>query len=48
MLDDGPPFARFRLYTTMHYLAGLYWMVANTIDLILETPELLDADAAAV
>jgi len=44
-LDEVDPFPRFTLYTTVHYLAGLYWMAANTIDCILKVPSLLDSDA---
>lgn len=43
-LDEMQPFPRFTLYTTMHYLAGLYWMAANVIDRILDAPQLLDAE----
>ncbi len=47
-LDDLQPWARYTLYNVMWALTRVYWVIANNVELILNTPTLLDADATSV
>jgi hypothetical protein len=43
-LDELDPWPRYTLYTVMGRLTRVYWVIANVVDLILNDPELVDAE----
>jgi hypothetical protein len=42
-LDALQPWPRYTLYSVMYALTAVYWNAANATDIVLNTPELLDA-----